>query len=184
MKTHALKGWELLSSCYDIGPVAAHAALDHHERLDGSGYPRRLTELDISPIGRITAVADVYEAMTSDRPQRGALLPEIAYAFISENSGRQFDRNVTQALFSRVALYPAGTILSLWGGYVAVVVRQDERSNRRPFVRIVSGPGITKPVDTALHERPDLQVTLVLDDYPPETRRMLAEGPRAASKDN
>ncbi len=177
VKTHAAKGFELLQSCYDVGAVTAHAALDHHERLDGSGYPRQVKGDNISEIGRITAAADVYEAMTSDRPQRRAVLPEAVYAFIMEKRGILFDGDIAEPLFKRVALYPTGTILSLWGGYVAVVVKQDPRSNNRPFVRIVSGPGILRPTDIPLYDRPELTVNLILDDYPPETRRLiLSEG--------
>ncbi len=177
VKTHTQKGWELLQSAYDVGAITAHAALDHHERLDGTGYPRQVKGDNISEIGRIAAVADVYEAMTSDRPQRRAVLPEAVYTFMMEKRGILFDGDIVEALFKRVALYPAGTILSLWGGYVAVVVRQDPRSNVRPIVRIVSGPGIMKPTDIPLYDRPELTVNLILDDYPPETRRLvLSEG--------
>jgi putative nucleotidyltransferase with HDIG domain len=173
VKTHTQKGWELLQSCYDVGAVTAHAALDHHERLDGSGYPRQVKGDNITEIGRIAAVADVYEAMTSDRPQRRAVLPEAVHAFMMEKRGTLFDGDIVEAMFRRVALYPTGTILSLWGGYVAVVIRQDPRSNSRPFVRVVSGPGILKATDIPLYERPELTVNLILDDYPPETRRLV-----------
>jgi putative nucleotidyltransferase with HDIG domain len=173
VKTHTEKGWELLQGCYDVGAVTAHAALDHHERLDGSGYPREVKGDNISEIGRIAAVADVYEAMTADRPQRRAVLPEAVHAFMMEKRGTLFDGDIVEAMFTRVALYPTGTILSLWGGYVAVVIRQDPRSNSRPFVRIVSGPGILKATDIPLYERPELTVNLILDDYPPETRRLV-----------
>mgnify|MGYP005836548991 CR=1 FL=1 len=173
VKTHTEKGWELLHSCYEIGAISAHAALDHHERLDGSGYPRQLKGDNISEIGRLTAVADVYEAMTSDRPQRRAVLPEAVHTFLIEKRGVLFDGDAVEAMFSRVALYPTGTILSLWGGYVAVVLKQDPRSNSRPVVRVVSGPGILKPLDLPLFDRPDLTVNLILDDYPEETRRLV-----------
>ena len=173
VKTHTDKGWELLQTCYDVGATTAHAALDHHERLDGSGYPRQVKGDNITMIGRITAIADVYEAMTSDRPQRRAVLPEAVHAFMMEKRGSLFDADVVEAMFYRVALYPTGTILSLWGGYVAVVIKQDPRSNNRPFVRLVTGPGIVKANDIALYERPELTVNLILDDYPPETRRLV-----------
>lgn len=173
VKTHTNRGWELLQTCYDVGVVTAHAALDHHERLDGSGYPRQIKGDNISELGRITAVADVYEAMTADRPQRRAVLPEAVHAFMMERRGTLFDADAVEAMFQRIALYPTGTILSLWGGYVGVVTRQDPRSNNRPCVRIVSGPGILRAMDIPLYERPELTVNLILDDYPPETRRLV-----------
>ncbi|HHW18458.1 MAG TPA: HD-GYP domain-containing protein [Firmicutes bacterium] len=175
MKTHSEKGWELLSGCFEVGPVAAHSALEHHERLDGSGYPRHLKGDEISDIGKITAVADVYEAMTSDRPHRKAIFPEAVYAFMVQKKGILFDGTLVDTLFKRIALYPTGTIVSLWGGYVALVTKQDPRSNFRPYVRIVGGPGITKPVDISLYERPDIKINLLLDDYPPDTKRLIAE---------
>lgn len=173
VKTHAEKGWELLQTCYTVGAVAAHAALDHHERLDGTGYPRQIKGDNITDIGRMTAVADVYEAMTADRPQRRAVLPEAVHAFMVEKRGTLFDGDFVDAMFKRVSLYPTGTILSLWGGYVAVVTKQDPRSNSRPYARIVSGPGVAKATDVALFERPELTVNVILDDYPPETRRLI-----------
>ncbi|HHX28421.1 MAG: HD-GYP domain-containing protein [Bacillota bacterium] len=175
VKTHSMKGFELLQQCYNIGPVIAHSALDHHERLDGSGYPRQVKGDSITDFGRMVAVADVYEAMTADRPQRRAVLPEAVQAFLMEKRGTLFDGDMVEAMFKRVALYPTGTILSLWGGYVGVVVKQDPRANHRPVVRIVSGPGIHRATDIALYERPEMTINMILDDYPPETRRLISD---------
>lgn len=177
IKTHTTKGWDLLSKCYDIGAVAAHAALDHHERLDGSGYPRQVMGNQISDIGRITAVTDVYEAMTSDRPQRKAILPDIVQSYLRQESSVTFDAQAVDALFKKVALYPAGTIVSLWGGFIAVVTKQDPRSNARPYVRIVSGPGIRRATDIALYEKPELTINAILDDYPTGAGRLYVETP-------
>lgn len=174
VKTHSAKGFELLQKCYNVGAVVAHAALDHHERLDGSGYPRQIKGDSITDFGRIVAVADVYEAMTAHRPQRRAVLPEAVQAFLMEKRGILFDGDVVEAMFKWIALYPTGTILSLWGGYVGVVIRQDPRANHRPVVRIVSGPGIHRATDIPLYERPEMTINLILDDYPPETRRLIA----------
>ncbi len=165
VQTHAKKGWELLSKCYDVSQMAARAAFEHHERLDGTGYPRGMTG-DISDTGRITAVADVYEAMTADRPHRKALMPEIARTHLLDNSGTLYDPQAVEGLVKTVALYPTGTILSLRGEYTAVVIKQDTRSNVCPFVRIVSGPDVTVPTDVALVDHPQLTVEAVLDDYP------------------
>jgi len=173
VKTHAEKGWSLLKDCYGAGPLVAQGALEHHERLDGSGYPRNLKKDEISTTGKITAVADVYEAMISDRPQRRGIFPESVYAFLTQNKDSLFESQAVESLFKRVALYPTGTIISLWGGYVALVTKQDPRSNLRPFVRIVVGPGITKPIDVSLYERPDIKVNFVLDDLPEGTKRIM-----------
>lgn len=173
VKTHTSKGFEMLQTCYNVGTVTAHAALDHHERLDGSGYPRQVKGDNISLIGRIIAVADVYEAMVSPRPQRRAHLPDYVQTYMVQNKCTLFDPDAVDAMLRRVAAYPNGLILSLWGGYVAVVVRQDPRCNTRPVVRIVGGPGVSGVQDICLYDRPELKVNMVLDDYPPEARRII-----------
>ncbi len=175
IKTHCEKGWELLSECFDSGGCMARSAMEHHERLNGSGYPKQLAGNDISDIGKITAVADVYDAMTTDRPHRKAIFPEAVYAHMTQARDVLFDSAMVNSLFSRVALYPTGTILSLWGGYIAIVTAQDPRSNFRPFARIAGGPGITKPIDVSLYSRPDIKINLLLDDYPPDAKRMIAD---------
>jgi putative nucleotidyltransferase with HDIG domain len=170
VKTHVEKGWDLLSACYDVGPMAASCALLHHERLDGSGYPRGVKGDQISVFGRITAVADVWEAMTSDRPHRKAIFPEAVVTQMNNMKGTKLGEEMVDALFKRVVLYPTGSILSLWGGFTAVVIKQDPRSNFRPFLRIIAGPGIISPIDLSLYEHPSIKVSVVLDDYPPEVR--------------
>lgn len=174
MRTHCEKGWELLSECFHASDYAARGALEHHERLDGSGYPKGLAARSISDIGKITAVADVYDAMTADRPHRKAIFPETVYTYMNQCKGVLLDRTAVDALFSRVALYPTGTLLSLWGGYIAVVTAQDPRSNLRPHVRIIGGPGITKPIDIELYSRPDIKINLLLKNYVPDAQRIIA----------
>jgi HD-GYP domain-containing protein (c-di-GMP phosphodiesterase class II) len=173
MRTHCEKGWKLLSECLNASGYIASGALEHHERLDGSGYPRGLTGDSISEVGKITAVADVYDAMTADRPHRKAIFPDAVYAHMIQYKDVLFDGAAVDALFSKVALYPTGTFLSLWGGYIAVVTAQDPRSNLRPFVRIVGGPGIAKPIDVSLYSRPDIRINFLLNDYVPDGHRMI-----------
>ncbi len=175
VKTHCEKGWELLSGCFNTDGFVAQSAMEHHERLNGSGYPRHLGEEKISDVGKITAVADVFDAMTTDRPQRKAILPEAVYSYMSQAKGELFDAKIVDILFNNVALYPTGTILSLWGGYLAVVTAQDPRSGFRPFVRIIGGPGITKPIDISLYSRPDIKINLLLDDYPSDAKRIITD---------
>ena len=92
MKTHAQIGADILSG--DDTPMmcmAREIALTHHEKWDGSGYPKGLKGEDIPLVGRITALADVFDALTSERPYKKAWSNEDAVAFIKEQSGRHFD---------------------------------------------------------------------------------------------
>jgi putative nucleotidyltransferase with HDIG domain len=95
MRTHVAVGYELVRRIRFLA-AAAELVLSHHERFDGKGYPRGLSGGDIPLDARIFAVADTLDAMTSDRPYRGALPFSIAWEEISSGSGLQFDPEVVQ----------------------------------------------------------------------------------------
>jgi putative nucleotidyltransferase with HDIG domain len=90
MKTHTVKGAEILATIPDLKPIIP-IVRSHHERWDGKGYPDSLGGEAISPLARIVALADAYDAMTSDRPYRKGMPSAVAFAEIEKQSGRQFD---------------------------------------------------------------------------------------------
>jgi PAS domain S-box-containing protein/putative nucleotidyltransferase with HDIG domain len=98
IKQHAQTGFDILAAI-DFGQPVAEMVLQHHERLDGSGYPRGLSAAEILPEARILAVADVVEAMSSHRPYRAALGMEAALAEIREHAGVRYDADVAAACF-------------------------------------------------------------------------------------
>jgi putative two-component system response regulator len=111
MQRHAKMGHDILSgSDLDLLELAATIAWTHHERVDGTGYPRGLAGSEIPLEGRIVAVVDVYDALTSDRPYRPALSHENAVALMCTGKGTQFDAIVLdaflEALRSTVADLP------------------------------------------------------------------------------
>lgn len=98
MKQHTEIGRDLLGgSGSDLLELAATIAWTHHERWDGSGYPRQLKGEEIPLVGRIVAVADVFDALSSDRPYRPKLTMEEAKAWIGEGAGQAFDPKVVEA---------------------------------------------------------------------------------------
>jgi putative two-component system response regulator len=101
MQRHAKIGHDILSgSQLDLLDLAATIAWTHHERVDGTGYPRGLAGDDIPLEGRIVAVVDVYDALTSDRPYRPALSHDRALALMSTGRGTQFDAAVLDAFLT------------------------------------------------------------------------------------
>jgi putative nucleotidyltransferase with HDIG domain len=90
MKLHTVKGDEILATCAELSAVRP-IVRSHHERWDGGGYPDGLAGEAISPLARIVAVADAFDAMTSNRPYRLGMSPEAAFAEMARQSGRQFD---------------------------------------------------------------------------------------------
>ena len=101
MKQHTILGYEILaSSSSPVLKAAAQIALVHHEKFDGSGYPRGLSGSDIPIFGRIVAVADVFDALTSERPYKPAWDPDRAVEHIREGAGRHFDPACVEAFFA------------------------------------------------------------------------------------
>jgi HD-GYP domain-containing protein (c-di-GMP phosphodiesterase class II)/pSer/pThr/pTyr-binding forkhead associated (FHA) protein len=96
MKTHTIRGYEILKDLPDMGPCLP-IVRNHHERWDGKGYPDGLAGERIPKLARIVAVADAFDAMTTDRPYRRALSIEAAFAEIQQKAGSQFDPEMARA---------------------------------------------------------------------------------------
>lgn len=102
MEEHTVAGYKVLEgSSSELIQLAAEIAYSHHERWDGKGYPRRLAGEGVPLSGRITAVADVFDALTTERPYRGAWPLAKARAFLVENSGTHFDPACVSAFLTR-----------------------------------------------------------------------------------
>jgi HD-GYP domain-containing protein (c-di-GMP phosphodiesterase class II) len=107
MKTHALIGENVLSSsrstgidAFDVISIAINIAGGHHERWDGSGYPRQLVGEAIPLEARIMALADVYDALTTERPYKKPWSHEDAYQYILSNQGTQFQPQIVNAFIA------------------------------------------------------------------------------------
>jgi response regulator RpfG family c-di-GMP phosphodiesterase len=103
MKTHAVLGYEMLNvSTRPLLKAAAIVAHEHHEKFDGTGYPRGLKGKDIHVYGRITAIADVFDALGSDRCYKKAWADEDIFEFIKKLSGIQFDPEIVDIFFDNL----------------------------------------------------------------------------------
>lgn len=141
IKKHPELGFNYLKEHYDVPSKSYLGALHHHERYDGSGYPMKLKGENISDIGRIIAIADVYDALISDRPYRKSLLPSDAMEYIMGGSGTMFDPQYVIKFMRKVAAYPLGTIVLLSNGLKAIVVQNFEDCCTRPKVRVIDENG-------------------------------------------
>lgn len=182
---HTLEGYEMLKGLPDLSPLAAQIALQHHERIDASGYPRHLKADQIHPWSKIVGVADVYDTVTADRPYGHAIAPHEAMAEIeSMAASGKLDSLAVRTLLRRIAVFPEGTILLLDTGEISVVVAQTEKGSRNPQVRVVSDPQLNLVVPT---ERvidgngEETSVRSVLLAYPPRLLdQTIAALPRVA----
>jgi HD-GYP domain-containing protein (c-di-GMP phosphodiesterase class II) len=137
VKQHAERGFEILRKYDDISLLSAHIAFQHHERWNGTGYPRGLAGNEIHEYGRIVAVADVYDALLADRPYRSSYSINQAINILQRMAGTYLDPRCITALIANVAVYPIGSIVELNTGVVAIVVDVNKEMPTRPVVRVV-----------------------------------------------
>lgn len=137
IREHPRDGFDILRGRPGIPLRSAHMAYQHHELLNGTGYPRGLKGDEIHPYARINAVADVFDALTADRPYRKGASPLKALRILQQGENRLYDGKVLAVLRSYVAIYPVGTRVRLNTGQGAVVVAVRRRAQDRPRVRIV-----------------------------------------------
>lgn len=144
VEQHAMAGVEFLLeekmlSRADLARIVV--AFEHHRHVDGSGYPRTSRPPDL--LSRIVAIASTYDALTTDRPWRKALLADEALGWMLTQSGKQFDATLLQVFVNTLGLYPVGTLARLSTGELAVVVYGGGEGERvsRPIVAVLDADG-------------------------------------------
>ena len=138
MKTHVVESIGVLSATPGIHRDSILVAHQHHERHDGSGYPLGLKGDEISRIGQMAAVCDVYDAITSDRCYHKAMVPHEALRKILEWSKYHFKPEVAQQFIRAIGIYPVGTLVRLESGKIGIVHDQHKGDSLlQPVVRII-----------------------------------------------
>ncbi|XOZ32723.1 HD-GYP domain-containing protein [Halomonadaceae bacterium KBTZ08] len=137
MQAHTEHGWRLLRSVKGVDPVAVEVAYSHHERMNGTGYPCGLLAHQIPYFAKIVAIADAYDAMTSERVFDAARSSKEALEIIYEQRGDQFDETLALDFIQCIGVYPAGAIVELNTGEVAVVITTYALNRLRPKVLVV-----------------------------------------------
>jgi putative nucleotidyltransferase with HDIG domain len=135
IRSHSKAGYDYLSKSGIGDEEIREVVLHHHEKFDGTGYPRGLTGENIPLWSRIISVADVYDALTSNRPYRSPLPPAEAIEYVMGGIETQFDFSVVEAFIKRLELYPPGSKIRLSNGATAVVYNTENAM--RPVVRIL-----------------------------------------------
>lgn len=136
MKSHPVRGREILKSCYQVHETALDVCLHHHERVDGKGYPEKLSGDALTLFARMGAVCDVYDAISSDRCYKAAWSPAEAIRKMASWKDGHFDESIFQAFVKTVGIYPSGTLLKLQSGRLGVVIEQSTKKLTTPIVKI------------------------------------------------
>ncbi|MCW2277426.1 HD-GYP domain-containing protein [Heliophilum fasciatum] len=134
-REHVPEGFNLLRRQLEVPLMSAHVAYQHHENVDGSGYPRGLKGHEIHLYGRIVAVADVYDRLVNKGRKR--VLPHEACEILMGLTGRYLDQELVTMFLKSVATYPTGISVRLSTGEIGVVVGQNASLPMRPIVRVL-----------------------------------------------
>lgn len=167
IRQHPEKGFAILRQQSDISLLAAYVALQHHERLDGSGYPRGLSGKEIQEYARIVMVADVFDALTTDRPYRPAYPVSQAIDIIESLADRCFEKEIVAALSSNISRFPSGSIVMLSTGEIGHVIKTDIDAPDKPFVKVVfdrEKNQLNEPYEIKISDEPSISVTKSLTD--------------------
>ena len=139
MKRHVVDGAEILRKTPDIPTLAPVVAFEHHLRIDGTGYPHAVNRSALNLGTMLCSIADVFDAMRSKREYQGVMPTDRILAVLKRNDGLQFDQQLVRRFVQLIGIYPAGNLVKLNTGEVAVVREVYAADTRRPQVRVVIG---------------------------------------------
>jgi HD-GYP domain-containing protein (c-di-GMP phosphodiesterase class II) len=146
IKNHPKRGWDVLSASPGANAIALDVVLHHHERVDGTGYPEKISGEALSLFARMGAVCDVYDALTSNRCYKAGWEPSEALRKMAEWRNGHFDERIFHAFVKTIGIYPTGTLVKLKSGKLAVVVEQSEKGLLTPTVKAFFSTKSNEPI--------------------------------------
>ena len=159
VQKHPIFSADIVEKVYQIDANISRTIYQHHERADGSGYPKGIGEARISRLARILAVADTYDAMSNPRPYRHAHIPHDSIKTLVTLANTALDREAVRAFITHMSLFPVGSVLRLNSGMLAVVIKVNREAPLRPQVKVcrwqdgqytADGPYLDLQADPAL----------------------------------
>lgn len=137
IRTHPLLSYQLVTRTLGYPDEVGVIVLQHHERWDGEGYPRKLKGAEIDILARIVSVADAFEAMISEKPYRNSMIGYQAMKHLMSDNGRRFDPDVLKAFLQSMGVYPVGSLVLLNNSAIARVVENHAQAPLRPKIRLL-----------------------------------------------
>lgn len=144
VKNHPRLGYKYLSNTYNINGLSKIVVLQHHERIDGKGYPDQLTRDNILDLSNIVSIANAYDNLSTDLPGKRAMFPSDVLEYLMSNAGTMFDYDIVN-IFCRIVIpFPKGTIVEISTGEIAIVRETKPGFPLRPTVKIIESPRVSR----------------------------------------
>lgn len=173
MKQHVIYGRDLVREAPWVGATALNVLEHHHERYDGTGYPYGLKGADISHVGQMTAIIDVYDALTAERVYHKAMSPAEALRKLHEWSRFHFNEELVTHFIRNLGIYPVRTVVRMESGNVGIVVDQNPDDLLRPIVLVVcDADGHAFPSPRRVDMRTDAACDCIVSHEAPEKYRL------------
>ena len=153
LKRHTIDGAEILKNTPEIPALGPVVAFEHHLRSDGTGYPTGTVRPQLNLATTLCGIADVYDAMRSQRVYQAAYPTDRILAVLQRNDGKQFDQRLVKRFVQLVGIYPAGNLVRLNTGEIAVVLKAYAPDPYRPRVKVLTranGQKLEHPYDVSL----------------------------------
>lgn len=138
IKEHPKLGYNFIKDLAFANSYIKVIVLQHQEKNDGSGYPNGILGKEINPLAKLVSIADVYDAMTSDRIYSRASSPSEAIEYIMSSAGRHFDFDMANSFIRNIVPYPIGSLVKLNTGDVALVEETNHAFPLRPVIRLIN----------------------------------------------
>src|SRR5690606_33904067 len=138
IKRHTIDGAAILRQTPDMPALAPVVAFEHHLRLDGAGYPEGVRRDTLNLATMLCSIADVYDAMRSQREYQQAFPTDRILAVLRRNDGQQFDQHLVRRFVQLMGIYPPGSLVALSDGRLAIVTAAHAPEPERPGVRVVA----------------------------------------------
>lgn len=136
VKTHPIYSYQIIAKEFNLPAEVARVGLEHHEKFDGSGYPRKIRDHEISEMSKIVSIVDTYEALTKDRVYREGKDFYDAMKMVLGEGSKKFDPEILKVFIGMMSIYPVGSYVQLSNKAIAIVISSDPVSPFRPTVKI------------------------------------------------
>lgn len=159
IKQHPRLGYKYLSSTYNVNSLSKLTVLQHHERPDGKGYPDGLSKDKILDLSSIVSVANAYDNLSTDLPEKRAMFPSDVLEYLMSNAGTMFDYDIVNTFCRIVIPFPKGTIVEISTQEIAIVEETIPGFPLRPTVKIIDSPRVSR-VDIKVHLIKEISIVI------------------------